>query len=334
MRDCVGMVVPVWFREEAGEERVHALLGGALADVNLFVRPANVLLIVDGCPVAEAPTRRLHRELAEAWGEAPELQVLERNLGKGGVVVHGFEQLLTRDALRWFCIRDSDGDHSIYDLPHLYRLGEQIAAAERTDLVIVCGRRADPRHPLGLWRGEYEHIVAQVVWQGLRLALARDGSGLNEQYLNAYGRTPDLQSGYKLYARRAAHLAAEALPRQARQHPQYGLLGWGVELVPAVEVLLSGGIWAEMQRTAYETQPQSTFDQSGRPQEYGGKIAWALRRLELAPEAALQLLNGILPVSALYQDQAGRQELLAMRDFVAGELGLDPGGDISVPAFF
>ena len=334
MRESVGMVIPVWFCEETGEERIYELLAGTLGDTELFVQPANLLLVVDGCPVAVGATRRLHGELARAWGEAPELHVLEENLGKGGVVASAFERLLARKSLRWLSIRDADGDHSIYDLPHLFRLGEQTTAEAGTDLVIVCGRRADLRRPLGLWRGEYERLVAQVVWQGLRLALAREGRGLREQYLNAYGRTPDLQSGYKLYGRAAAQVAAEGLRREAAKHPQYNLLGWGVEVVPALEVLLQGGVWAEVQRLAYETQPQSTFDQSARPREYGGKLAWAMRRLDLAPAVALSLLDSILPMSALYQEAAGRQELLRLRRFVADELGLDAGEAIPVPDFF
>lgn len=335
IRDSVGMLIPIWFREETGEQGCYELLGRALEDVELFVRPDNLLLVVDGCPVAEGPARRLHAEMAERLGEACRLRVLEENLGKGGAVVEGFRQLLGHEGLRWFSIRDDDGDHSIYDLPHLFRLGEQMLSQERTDTIIVCGRRAGRDRPLGTWRAEYERLLAELVWEALKAALARDGKALNSQYLNAYARYPDLQSGYKLYSRAAAQLAADCLQREAAQYPDYELLGWGVEVVPAVEALLAGGLWGEMMRITYETQPQSTFDRTDLWGSYGREAAWALRRLELPPAQALQLMDNILPHCRLYQGGVGRDELLRLRAFVARELGLDePGADISLPEFF
>jgi len=349
MRQSVGMLIPVWFREETGEDGCYELLGRALGDVEVFVQPQNLLLIVDGCPVAEEPTRRLQSELAERLGQPCRLRVLDENLGKGGVLVEGFRELLGNESLRWLSVRDDDGDHSIWDLPHLFRLGEQMRAAatlrssdtslrstsEPTDLIVICGRRASLDRPLGTWRAEYERLVAELVWEALKAALAAQGKALNTQYLNAYSRYPDLQSGYKLYSRAAAQLAADALEREAASHPAYRLLGWGVEVVAAVEVLLAGGLWGEMMRVAYETQPQTTFDEAARWEEYGREAAWALRRLGLPPAAALQLLDNALPQCRLYQGRAGREELLKMRAFVARELGLtEPTSEVSSPEFF
>jgi hypothetical protein len=163
------------------------------------------------------------------------------------------------------------------------------------------------------------------------------GRALNSQYLNAYGRVPDIQSGYKVYSRAAATLAAEGLWRANREYRDLQMLGWGVEIVPAVEIIMAGGIFGEMLRITYETQPISTFDQSQRREEYAREAIWVLKRLDVPPPAAAQLLDDIIPRTTLYQDAAGREELLAMRAHVLHGLGRHVHNSeerISVPEFF
>lgn len=333
----LGMLIPVWFPQGTPPATMRELLSLALSDVELFVRMENVLLQVDGCPPAAPVVEELRGETEERLGQTFEVSAKEDNLGKGGAVALGFERLLERPDLQYLCIRDDDGDHSIYDLPHLYRLAMEIRAAEEADLVAVCGRRFGLHRPLGFWRGEYELIIAELMWEALKYALADEGRALNTQYLNAYSRVPDIQSGYKVYSREAAAMAVEGLWRAERDHPDLQMLGWGVEIVPAVEIIMAGGIFGEMLRITYETQPVSTFDQSRRREEYGREALWVLRRLRIPPAAAAQLLDDILPHSTLYQDDAGRQELLAMRAFVFEGLRRDASDSdepITVPRFF
>ncbi|MGD8238102.1 MAG: hypothetical protein PVH68_06085 [Armatimonadota bacterium] len=337
MKGSLGMVIPVWYPEDMRAGTMRELLSLTLSDVELFVHMENVVLHVDGCPRVAPIVEELRDEAWQRLGSSFDVSMKEENLGKGGAVALGYERLLERQELQFVCTRDGDGDHSIYDLPHLYRLARQIQGAEQTDLVAVCGRRFGRHRPLGLWRGEYEAVMAELIWEGLKCALARDGRALNTQYLNSYGRVPDVQSGYKVYSRAAATLVTEGLWRANREHPDLGMLGWGVEIVPAVEIVLAGGVYGEMMRTTYETQPVSTFDQSQRNEEYAREAIWVLKRLEIAPPAAARLLDGIIPRTALYQDGAGRRELLAMRALVLEGLGhdaADPDEPIRVPEFF
>jgi hypothetical protein len=333
MKASLAMVVPVWFPRDTPESRMHALLSGVVSDVELFVEPRNVLLYVDGCPHAEPVAWRVVEESAARLPEPFGLTVAAANQGKGGAVATAFEELLLDASIQYLCVRDCDGDHSIYDLPHLLRLARQIEEAERCDLVAVCGRRFSLHRPLGFWRGEYELITCEVTWEALKLALAREGRSPTAQYVTAYSRAPDIQSGYKLYTRRAAELAARSIRRADAQHSDLGMLGWGVELVPFVEIHLARGIFGEMQRLAWQTQPVTSFDQSSRCEEYARELIWVFKRLAIEPEPARRLLDAVLPRSLLYQDPSGRQELLRMRRLVLDALGgpLDRG--ISLPDF-
>lgn len=334
MKSSLGMVVPVWFPADTEEAMVYRLLSDALADVELFVEPPNVLLYVDGCPRAEGTVWQVVEEAADRLSAPFAATVAATNLGKGGAVATAFEELLQRPGVRYLCVRDCDGDHSIYDLPHLFRLATQIEDAEEADLVGVCGRRFSLHRPLGFWRGEYELIVSELTWECLKIALGREGRTPREQYMNAYGRIPDVQSGYKVYTRAAAEIVAHSIRRADAEHPGLGLMGWGVEVVPFVEIILAGGVFGEVQRLAWQTQPVSGFDQTARTQEYAREAIWVFKRLGIGPAAAGRLLDAILPRSTLYQDPAGRSELLKMRSLVLEALGAKADEAISVPDFF
>ena len=145
----VGMVIPTWFRAEVPQATVRDLLSLALRDVDRFVALPDVLVVVDGAPHVLGVVESIRAEALQAHGRTFEILSLPQNLGKGGAVATGFQRLLEAPHLDLLCVRDHDGDHSIYDLPHLVSLADQVRAAEGTELVIACGCRADPHRPLG-----------------------------------------------------------------------------------------------------------------------------------------------------------------------------------------
>src|SRR5688572_4786932 len=153
----VGLVVPVWFPEDLPDAVCETLLRTTLADCWSCLRPEHVALVVDGVPRLAALAQRLSAEMGSGSG----FQVLAPavNQGKGGALVVGWQALLADPALEFIAVRDADGDHFLDDMPHLFRLAEQMTRETGNDRVLVIGRRAAVHPPLGWLRGEYELVV-------------------------------------------------------------------------------------------------------------------------------------------------------------------------------
>src|SRR5205823_10788948 len=124
------------------------------------------------------------------------------------------------------------------DLPHLFRLGEQIARETGCEQVLIVGRRTAVHPPLGWLRGEYEQVVNAVLVEALQFSLARRGRVLARQYWAA--ELPDLQSGYKLYSRGACEEAVAALRRAEERRPELLPLRRGMEILPFAAICSAG----------------------------------------------------------------------------------------------
>jgi hypothetical protein len=190
----------------------------------------------------------------------------------------------------------------------------------------VVGCRADLHAPLGWVRAEFELLLNEVLVDALAYALARRRDVWDTRFLT--GRSPDLQSGYKLYSRAATRLAIQALENEATRHPDLGLLRTGMEVVPFVTLALAGAVFAEVGRKTYFDQPVTSYGKADFAQFYGHKLAWALHRCELPPRAAALLLDGALAHSPLYRDPNGRETLLRMRALVLEWLQAGDADDV------
>jgi hypothetical protein len=302
MRGRVGLVVPVWFPEDVPDALCETLLRTTLADCTSCLRPEHVAQRLSAEPGGRSgdPDGAAFRVLASV-----------ENQGKGGALVLGWEALLADPALEYIAIRDADGDHFLDDLPHLFRLGEQMARETGNTRVVVIGRRTAVHPPLGWLRGEYEQAVNAMLVEALQFSLARHGRVLPRQYWAA--QVPDLQSGYKLYSRAACLEAVRALRKADQEQPDLQPLRRGMELLPFAAVCAAGGIAGEAPRATYYDQPVTSYGRVDRVRFFGDPLAWAMRELDVLPDAASGILENALARSDLMTDPDGRRELLALR---------------------
>lgn len=322
MRRSVGSMIPVWFPEQMPADRRLSFLRDTLADVELFVDPRRLVLVVDGCPPAEESAREAAGELAERTGTPPQVVVRETNGGKGAAVCTGLERLLEDDSVDVLSIRDADGDHDIYDLPALCRLFERVRehrcaeGADRPDDLFVIGRRGSLSRSLGFARGQLEDVLNRVTVQAVNVVLAGRGSAIDERFTARYRGAPDLQSGYKLYSRSAARVVIDALRDADRDRPDLQVMRWGMEFIPSVELLLRGFVPAALHRLTWDGQPQTTFDDSDLPHAYARQISWLFERLDLPAEVGVRVLDAALGACEYITAASGPAHLTAIRERV------------------
>ena len=328
MRACLGSMVPVWFPEQMSPECMFRYLSGTLADCELVVDPSRMVLVVDGCPHAEAPTRRAAEELAERAGTHPQVIVKKSNSGKGGAVCTGFERLLEDDAVEALSTRDADGDHDIWDLPQLFGLFETARGSVGDDVFVV-GGRASLARPLGFARAQLERLLNRLTIDAVNAHLAGAGSCVDERFTARYGHAPDFQSGYKLYSRSAARVAIEAVGAAHAAAPELRVPWWGVEFVPTVELLLRGFTPASLHRLTWDGQPQTTFDDGNLAHVYAVQIAWLFERLGLPAAVAMPLLDNALTACDYVTVRGGPEAIAALRREVIERVC--PGWDRDLP---
>jgi hypothetical protein len=316
-RERLGMTLAVWFPADMPAADALGFLRQTLDDVELFVRPEHCALVVDGCPTAVEPARDAAREVARRCGGAePPVVVNEVNEGQGGAVACGLEWLLENPPVQYLCTRDSDGDHDIYDVPQLLRRVLEVEDQEGTDAVFGVGARGDLHRPMGYARGELEGVLNEVTLTALTAA----GYAPRLQHCRLHGPWPDLQSGFKLYTRRTAGLAARSLREAHLREPEILPLRWGVQFVTTTELLRDGAIPVTHHRLTYDQQPQTTFEGADDlARAYGVQIAWLMRRLQMPPERAWPILDAALCATLYATTPGGWETLLALREYVARE---------------
>jgi len=318
MRESLGLVIPVWFAPDMPPEQMQAILELTLADNELFVNPQRLVLVVDGCPPAEKPTKQAAMTFAQRVGASPIVLCKPYNEGQAGAVCYGFEWLMQHTQAAYFASRDADGDHDIYDLPQLFRLLRQMEEKEESSLVYVLGQRGNLHRPMGFARGEYEGLLNELTLQAVSYILAQEGRTPDFRYCQLLPWPPDFQSGYKLYTRSTAELFVQALREADRQEPKAEILRWGVQFVSTVELLLAGAIPGALYRLTYDEQPQTTFEHAdNRLLAYGRQIVWLYRRLQIPASTGLVWLDAAIRRMLWGTVSGGWAELLQIREYVA-----------------
>lgn len=315
-RERLGMTLAIWFPAHMPADAALQFLRQTLDDVELFVDPAHCVLVVDGCPTAVAPAEAAAREVAERCGTTPPLVVKQVNEGQGGAVACGLEWLLANTSVQYLCTRDADGDHDIYDVPQLLRRVLEVQEQERTDAVFGVGARSDLHRPMGYARGELEGVLNEVTL----MTLASMGHPVKLQYCRLHGPWPDLQSGFKLYTRTTADLAARSLREAHRREPHLLPLRWGVQFITTAELLHAGAVPVTHLRLTYDQQPQTTFEGADNlARAYGIQLAWLMRRFSIPPQRAWPILDAALCATLYGTTPGGWETLLSLRKFVARE---------------
>jgi len=311
VREIAGMVVPVWFSRKAKAELAERLLMLTLDNFEQYVRPENVCLVVDGDERSLRIARKVQKGLAKG-GASLEVLYLEENRGKHYAATEGILWLMKRKGIEYFVVRDCDADHFICDLPNLVRSAHHISVSEKTDRVLIIGRRIDRHRPLGFRRGEMEELCNRVVLDAMDYRLARQGRILNSQYYSPYGDVPDFKSGYKVYSRGVARRIFKRKPLLLCLEPK-DYWRHGAEPIPIVEAVLAGAIIGEMNRTTFDVQPMTTFTESSAMDMHVKTLAWAFCRCRVPLKCAEQMFDNHIPRLLLRTEAAGRQQLDAIK---------------------
>jgi len=321
MRQSLGVVIPVWFAPDMPPDEMRRLLGGTLADSELFLDPAHLVLVVDGCPQAEAPAQQVATEFAARAGAPPVVLCNEPNTGQGGAVCYGFEWLMEHSDVTHFASRDADGDHDIYDLPQLFRLLRRMQEIEGSDNVYTLGQRGNNHRPMGFARGEYEWLLNELTVRAVGYELAKHRGAPDLRYCSLLPGPPDFQSGYKAYTRTTAEVFVRSLREADRHEPEARVLRWGIQFISTVELLLSRAAAGSLYRLTYDQQPQTTFEHAdNRLRSYGQQFVWLFRRLRTPLVVAMQWWDEAIRQMQWGTVPGGWEELLAMRQHVAEQV--------------
>jgi len=370
VREIAGMVVPVWFSRKTASCLAEELLTLTLDNFEEYVRRENVCLVVDGDERSLTIAQRVQKALAKGGGGF-EVLYLKENKGKHYAVTEGILHLMASErrgrggvgelaaatssrgpadlirsrrsppaeGIRYFVVRDCDADHFICDLPNLVRSAHNISVQEKTDRVLVIGRRIDRHRPLGFRRGQMEELCNRIFLDAMNYRLAKRGQVLKTQYYCPYGDVPDFKSGYKVYSRAVARIAFTRKPRFLCLAPKHY---WrhSAEPIPIVEAVLAGAVIGEMNRTTFDVQPTTTFTESSAVDMHVKTLAWAFCRLSVPAKCAEQMFNNHIPRLLLGSDASGREQLEAIKretlTFYGKYLGEDYShrADIGRPRFF
>jgi hypothetical protein len=312
VRDIAGMVVPVWFTKKTSSSLAERLLTLTLDHFEQYVRPENLCLVVDGDERSLGIARKVQQALSKREGHAFDVVSLEENRGKHYAATEGIRRLMEKTSVEYFVVRDCDADHFICEFPNLVRSAHHIASSEKTDRVLVIGRRINRHRPLGFQRGEMEELCNRVMLDAINYRLARRGRVLNTQYYSAYGDVPDFKSGYKVYSRGVAESAFKRDPKLLCLDPK-DYWRHGAEPIPIVEAVVGGAVLGEMNRAAFDVQPTTTFTESSAMEMHVNTLAWAFCRLGVPLECAEQLFNNHIPRILLDKDSLGKKQLESVR---------------------
>ncbi len=308
VREIAGMVVPVHFARGTAESLAEKLLLLTMDNFEKYVRPKNVCLVVDGDERSLRTAKAVQRTLTKNGAASFEILDLEENRGKHYAVTEGILRLKARREIGYFVVRDCDADHFISDVPNLVRAAHHIAETEKTDRVLIIGRRIDRHRPLGFRRGQMEELCNRVLLDAMNYWLARKGRILNTQYYSPYGDVPDFKSGYKVYSRGIAKAAFKRKPPFLCLDPR-DFWRHGAEPFPIVEAVMAGGVIGEMNRTTFDVQPTTTFTESSAIDMHVKTLAWAFCRLRIPLPCAEQIFNNHVPRLLLASDPSGREQL-------------------------
>jgi len=333
LRDAVAIIVPVWYPKDLVRNDARALLDATLSDNGQVVNWENVWVVVDGQETSLALARSLRAAYKKRHGSTFRIARTEVNRGKGYAMLEGIRAAFENPAVRFVAIRDCDGDHVMNDLPNMARLARQIELEEKTDNILIIGRRSDVHGALDFVRGEYELLVSSLIVEALKLRLASRGGMLDLRFAAIHADVPDLQSGYKLYSRKACETFLNRFEEARRLVPGFECYRYGVEAIPFVEAVLGGATFGEVTRLSFLDQPASGHGAFARDEVNAQIVAWTFLRLEVSPKQAQRLIDNRLARSMMFKDAALRRRLLRFRDTAVRLVNKQLREDFSLPPF-
>lgn len=302
------MVLPVYFDPSVEEKTVERLLCSVLEEQHLFLDSSNVVFVVDRATTAENILDRLSKDLGL---DCPTIR-LDRNQGKMGAVREGLRRLL-QEEVRYLVTRDCDGDHVLQDLGRMVQLAEEIDRRLPDPAVSIFGCRPSLTRPMEWVRKEWELLTNGIFESFTEFLLGAQGGVLDRRYWNGYPL--DLQSGYRLYDRKAAELAVRSMDRLPDDRDTYLM---ACELVPFVELSLQGGVVGQVQRLTCVEQPVSSFKSIDFATSYG-KLLRTLASLHAVDHALLLRIFDNHALASEVFFSAHRQQVLKCRNLIGGE---------------
>jgi len=320
MRKEVAVVVPVWFPEKLDDESARLLLSATLEDTGSYLEWPRTKVVIDGSDRWARVARAVRDEIRSRCGATFDLIETERHGGKGYAVKVGIEHTLTSDTTAYVAVWDCDGDHLANELMTLYRVAKHIETEQRTNKVLIVGRRADLHASLGYLRGQLELMMNRVIIEGLKYHLARADRVLDTAYCAVYGADIDIHSGYKLFSRELAVLYLRTREWYRSVVPGCDLYRWGVEAVPFVESILAGATVGQAERSSYVEQPATGHTGFAAEQVVAGVIGWAMARLDVPTHAVGRIIANELPRLMLIHDEHNRTHILRIASRVVDTL--------------
>lgn len=316
MEKTIFDIIPTWFSSDVDESMVTQLLSNTLAYADLITSNNHHYLYLDGI---ENFSKSIQAMVDRLCPKA-QIELGKENKGKGAGVFHGLSHGLQSTNCQWFLIRDADGDHRAVDYPLMLELGTQIQKEwpdEDKPILIIGGRnRLEP--PLSLYRAAYENILNPMIQSCLHFALARRNYIQDCTYFRQYHPIPDIQSGYKLYNRKAAELVVDQFQND-KEDTEF-LFRWGAEIAPYVWIVLNGGIIGETRRSTCREQPVTAYGSIKRAECYARKIAWVFQNCDINLWNAARIIDNELTWEPLIFDAMGKMEFSAFRKTVLSSL--------------
>ena len=309
LRRSVGLIVPVYFEPTVPETTVRSILEQTFDGQEFYCDPHNCLIVVDQGSTAESVLRGCS-SLPPAAGGA--ILLLDRNRGKTGSIRDGLKRFLEVSQVPFIATRDCDGDNAIEDLPAMLELALEMSEILKNPSVAVFGARPSLARPMNWSRKEWELLT-----NGLSIALvdhlcARQSRVLDRRFWNTYPL--DLQSGYRVFSRRAAEIALGALGSLPPDRESYLM---GCEIAPFFDLSLQGGAVGQVMRSTLVEQPVSGYTSVDFGATYGALFCHLAERFEVSEELLLGMLDNQLTNSdALCSDL--REPMLALRERIGG----------------
>ncbi len=310
LRENTGVVIPVYLPQGAESPDAALLEETVTAYCAQVGNPAVICLSVDGADCGADVALRLSNEYDVS------VCVVEENRGKLWGAMYGVRMLLGNPDLAYIAVVDQDGDHFANELLNFVRAADHIRAQTGDDRVMVLGRRISLHRPMGFLRGELEALADRVLLDALHYHAAMTGVPLRLEYATLLDETPDFQSGYKLFSRRASEAVFNTEPRQCGV-PKGAYYRHACETVMAIEALESGAHLGVVNRSTFNEQPVTHFGKLNQARATADMIIWGCKRLDvpypfvaqwLANHAPRLLLNTIVP--------QGKEEVEQVRQFV------------------
>jgi len=323
------VIIPVYFTASVRDEMIRQLLWMTLADLPDLVPARQIWLVVDGDARSAGIARITLSQLAASGARGIQLLDNAENRGKFGVMRQGMRAVLAaQPQVRYLTVMDGDADHQPAALPQLLRSSRSMAEAYGHERVIAIGARSSRARPMGWVRGELEALLDGLTADALAYALAREGRAFDTTQCLP-GRVPDLSSGYKVYLREMASLLFDGPEPSTGCLSPWDYWHYGPETVTIVEAVLAGGVFGEVLRPSWDSQPATSFGEFSVVRMYGALLGWAWERLGIPLEVAATHYDVRRAGMALATAPEGESLLRALRaDALARLAG---AGDAAVP---